>query len=408
MNSTEIETRRQALALLDQAESILRGCIAENRAPTRGEDHKVNELNRQSQELLDSVAGGEALRRGQLEAAAERLGMTVDGDVRTSEPGQHPMPNVIPRAVHEQLYDAYRSGRVEPIPLVGLHDSLRTITAASQSTISDFRPQLTYDLRYDMFRVANLMRMDATTQASVTYYRETTGSVAAATVAEGAAKPESTAVWSPVVATVKKIAHYSDVSKEALEDFVGFQQIVTRSLLMGLANAENTQVLNGDGTGTNLLGLLNQSGILTYAPGAPEARILSVRKALTILQQGSSYDMTADAILMNPSDWEKLQLSTASGSGEFLDEGAAVVTGGQPSIWGVPVKTTNRIAAGTSLLGNFADAGTIYYREAPVLFMDPYSQSRNNLTRMICEERLTSPALGRPTALVKITYNGAA
>ncbi len=46
-------------------------------------------------------------------------------------------------------------------------------------------------------------------------------------------------------------------------------------------------------------------------------------------------------------------------------------------------------------------------RLTPTLLVDPYSQSANNLVRFIAEERIAvgSP---RPTALVKVTFNGTA
>ena len=421
MFKEEIEIRRSLDAAMTRASNLQIAAAAAGREMTRGEAQAFGVAVDAATQLnanLDAYRGvgptnvngtpvhaGGSPGDGLRDLAASWAGQansTRGGE--PSPPGSHPMPTGVERAVVEQLWDHFRSGRVEAVEV----EPVRAIIAPPQSTISDYRPTLTFERRYDQLRVADLMVMDTTTQASVTYYSETTGSSAAAPVAEGALKPESSAVWTPVTTQVRKIAHFTDPSKESLDDFAGFQQLVTRSLMSGLLSAENSQLLTGDGTGINLLGLVNAAGILTYAPATAEARILSVRRAITVLQQGSSFDLQPTALLINPLDWEKIQTTLAAGSGEFLDDGAAatgMTPAGQPTIWGVPVGITNRMTVGTMLLGNFPDASMCWMRERPSIFIDPYSQSASNKVRMICEERL---ALGvvRAPAMVKITANG--
>ena len=52
----------------------------------------------------------------------------------------------------------------------------------------------------------------------------------------------------------------------------------------GLEYREDSQLINGNGTAPNLRGILNRSGIGTYAPGTAEARVISIRKAITTVQ----------------------------------------------------------------------------------------------------------------------------
>src|SRR5436309_7321069 len=106
MNATEVEARRSAGAMFDQAEDIIRGAVAAGRELSRGEEHKVEELKSKAAELLEGCRALEVQRSGELVRAAERLGVELDGVTR-SEPGQHPMPRVS-KAVVDELWDNFR------------------------------------------------------------------------------------------------------------------------------------------------------------------------------------------------------------------------------------------------------------------------------------------------------------
>lgn len=260
------------------------------------------------------------------------------------------------------------------------------------------------NVRREPTRMAALMPTQPITNGSVTYYRQSASATAAATVAVAAAKPESTPGWTAVPETARKIAHYTDVPTEALADFENFQAIVDAEMRAGVIHEENAQIISGDGTGTNLTGLLATSGIQTYAPVAAEARYLSILHAMTMLRVGDEF-IDADAIALNPEDWE-IVLTTTSDQGDHIVQ--TDVTGASPrSLWGVRVVLTTGIDAGTALVANLAEGTVVFEREPVRVMVDPYSQSKNNLVRFIAEERL---ALGvtRPDALVEVTFNGTA
>lgn len=250
-------------------------------------------------------------------------------------------------------------------------------------------------------RVATHIPMTAVTTGNVTHYRQTAGTSAAATVAEGAAKPESGATWEAVALTVRKIAHYIDVSTEALADYQAFQGIVTAEMVNGVIATENAQILTGDGLGTNLEGLLTTSGIQTYAPAAAEDHYRSIRHAMTMLRTGDAY-IEPDAIIMHPSDVEAFDLSNTSSEG--VRSVQSLTEAGARTAWGATIIPTTGVTAGTAIVANLATAATIYMRQTPVVMVDPYSQSANNLVRFIAEERL---ALGvrSPEAIVEVTFN---
>jgi len=52
-------------------------------------------------------------------------------------------------------------------------------------------------------------------------------------VGEGAAKPESSPVWTQVIVPIRKVAHYTWVNDEVLANFSNFAEIIGQELLAG-------------------------------------------------------------------------------------------------------------------------------------------------------------------------------
>jgi hypothetical protein len=158
---------------------------------------------------------------------------------------------------------------------------------APMSGVGDYRLTPFPFLR-DKPRVANLIPTERTDAPTVFYFRGSTAASAAAPVAEGAAKPESSPVWTQVSAPVRKIARYTRINDEVLADFTNFRQVVGTELLAGLIDAENSQLLVGSGVAPNLTGLLNTSGILTR-PRGTDSNLDAVAKAKADLRVGASF-----------------------------------------------------------------------------------------------------------------------
>src|SRR4029077_8492919 len=86
------------------------------------------------------------------------------------------------------------------------------------------------------------------------------------TVAEGAAKPQIHFVApTAVVDALKKIAGWIKLTDEFIEDADFLVSEINNRLLYQLGYFEEQQLLNGPGTGSTVLGLLNRSGIQTEA-----------------------------------------------------------------------------------------------------------------------------------------------
>jgi HK97 family phage major capsid protein len=106
-----------------------------------------------------------------------------------------------------------------------------------------------------------------TTSSHFRYAVEGTATNAAAGVAEGAAKPESTLIYSEVDEPVKKVATSLPVSDELLEDAESFQAYLNGRLTNFISQEEERQLLRGAGT-DELVGIVGRSGVNTLGTAA--------------------------------------------------------------------------------------------------------------------------------------------
>lgn len=246
--------------------------------------------------------------------------------------------------------------------------------------------------------IRDLLAQGRMTAATLDYAKENVVTNAAATVAEGAAKPESNITYTMATATARVIAHWIAASKQILSDAPALQSMIDSRLRYGLAQVEETQILMGDGTGQNLLGLVPQA--TAYAPPIAEptgfTKIDRMRHALL---QVALAEYPADGIVMNPIDWATIE--------ELKDTQGRYIIGNPqgtiaPTLWGQPVLATQAMTVNTWLVGSFQMAAQIWDRwDATVLIStENVDNFIKNMVTILAEERLAL-AVYRPAALVK-------
>jgi HK97 family phage major capsid protein len=246
--------------------------------------------------------------------------------------------------------------------------------------------------------VAALFPQGTTTQNAVPYMEETLATNAAAETAEGAEKPEAALEFEEKTSPVKKIAVFLPVTDELFADVPAMRSYVENRLRSFVIQREDGQLLNGNGAGANLRGILNTSGIQTQAKGAdptPDA----IYKAMTKIEVNAFLD--ASGVVMHPNDWQEIRLlRTADGIYIWGNPSEA----GPERIWGLPVVKTTRLAEGTGLVGAFRDGAQIFRRsEIAFAVSDSHSDFfRKNLLALRVEERLALVVF-RPLAFCTVT-----
>jgi HK97 family phage major capsid protein len=159
-------------------------------------------------------------------------------------------------------------------------------------------------------------------------------------------------------------------------------------------------LLNGDGTGANLSGILDSGNFTAYSRAQTgDTNIDTLRRAIT---QTLISEYMADTIVLNPIDWEGIELTKAT-DGQYVWTNPAL--GNAPQIWGKRVVATNSIASGTFLVGAFAQGAQIWDRQQASLMVSLENSDNfvKNMATLLCEERLALTVY-RPTAFVSGSF----
>jgi HK97 family phage major capsid protein len=243
--------------------------------------------------------------------------------------------------------------------------------------------------------IRSLLPAVQATSGTIEFAAQTARATAAATVAEGALKPESDTSFALRTVRTQVIAHHIKVSRQALEDLTQLRDLIDAELLSGLALAEEAQLLNGDGTGASLTGLVQAATPFAdpLALGSPN-QIDAVGSAVL---QSALAEYQPDGIVLHPADWARMRM-TKDADGRYLlgDPGAAV----QPRLFGLSVVATTAMSVDGFPVGAFGQAATIYDRMTPLVEVgyagDDFTR---NLVTVLAEQRLAL-AIRQPAALV--------
>lgn len=272
-------------------------------------------------------------------------------------------------------------------------------------TLTTVSPQLqrrdNVNMALEERTVADLMLQGATDRGQFEYYEETTFTNTAATVAEGGTKPDMTLAWTLRTETVRKIAESIAATKESLDDVQWLESQLRGRLSYAVKRTEEAQLLTGGGTGTDLTGLLNRSGIQTQALAAdtrPDAFYKAMQKV-----RGSAGSGFAEptALVIHPADWTETKLIKTT-TGEYINGGFAEE--GPDRMWGLEVRQTTAITEGTALIGAFRPHAEVVRREGITIIMstEHSTYAIENKVLFIAEERL-GLAVYRPSAFCTIT-----
>lgn len=221
-------------------------------------------------------------------------------------------------------------------------------------------------------------------------------------VTEGAAKPKSDLTYDRKETPVRKIAHYFKTSMEVLQDFARLRAEIDNEGFEMLRQVEEDQLMTGDGTGINILGLVPQATAFDNSVVvSADQQVDVIRRA--ILQVRKSY-YSATGIVLNPADWAAIEL-LKDGENRYLF--SAATTGAPARLWGLPVVESDALQSGEFLVGAFSTAATIYDRMQASVFLSTENEDDfvRNMVSITFEERIAL-AVKRPLAFVHGNLDG--
>ena len=268
-------------------------------------------------------------------------------------------------------------------------------------------------------RVRDLFPTRTTTAAVIEYFRMTGFVNNAAAVSERSgtpanftAKPQSSFTFVGEQAPVRTLAHWEAAHRNVLADEPQLRSIIDNELMYGLRLQEDSQILNGDGTGENLTGVLQTNGIQTYdwsdgaysaTAGMSDTKADAIRRAAT-LSFLAYYEPTG--VVLHPNDWEDIEL-TKDGNGAYV-VAVSVAMGGEQKLWRIPVVDTPAITEGTALVGAFGTGAQLYDREqASIRISEQHADFFVRNAIVILAEQRLALAVKRPEAFVKVNFDAA-
>lgn len=248
--------------------------------------------------------------------------------------------------------------------------------------------------------IRDLLTPGRTSSGSIQYPKETgfTNSAATHTETGGTDKPQSELKFDIVTAAVTTIAHWVLATRQILDDAPMLQSYIDGRLRYGLSYAEEAQLLNGGGTGTDLNGIYTQATASTanLALIALPTKIDVIRVAML---QAALAEFPPSGIVLHPTDWMTIE-TTKDTVGRYIIGNPA--SEAQPRLWGLPVVATQAMTADKFLVGAFKLGAQIFDRQdaSVQISTEDDTNFRKNLVTILAEERLAL-AVYRPEAFVK-------
>lgn len=247
------------------------------------------------------------------------------------------------------------------------------------------------------FQVADLFGSERISGGILKFFVESAsveGSIS--TTTEGQEKPMMS-FGDPTAKTVElvKLPVYAKISTEMMEDAPFLVDYINGRLMyqhqLAVENFLVTTLAGTSGIGT--ASLLTPDGIF---------------KALMTVQNSSG--VPADAILINPTDYQNIRLRKDSngqyyGGGFMYGEYGNGAVAEQPALWGVRTVVTPAVSVGTCIVGAFKFGASVLHGNNGVT-VNMANQNEDdfikNLVTILIEERLAL-AVRRPACFVKIT-----
>ena len=411
--------KEQRAALVKEANELVGGRKA------KGEDLTAEDRTR-LQAIVDEVKGIDTkletiAQDANLKDAISSLGAPNDGEPVPGDGGQKGGGTVEAKSLGDHFIKSVGDSVAVLGRRGGKLDAGEFKAPATQTTnwpagvpiLTDYDRTIV-QARRERPTIASLMGSGTISGNAISYFVEAAMQGGFSTVAEGAAKPQiSFDNPTAVVDALKKIAGWIDMTDEFIEDLGFLKSEIDTRLLYQLTMFEEAQLLSGNGTGQNLLGIRNRSGVqVQAAPTDAADNADAVFQAMTKVSTATS--LTADALVIHPLDYQEFRLSK-DGNGQYFGGGYFQGQYGNgsvlenPNLWGLRTVVTTAATQGEILLGAFRIGATVYRKggvrvEATNTHADNFT---NNKVTVRAEERVAL-AVRYPAAFVKVGLAAAA
>jgi HK97 family phage major capsid protein len=350
---------------------------------------------------------------------AGRLNHAVSGEDEWKSPGEQFLDNMQYKSLRDAgIFNSNATNYQIDVLLKAF--SIKTLLYAGSAGTGgtagafvnpDILPGLRVPILTRELTILDLVPRSGTTSDTISYVSETTftnsaapAPQATATTGTSGTKPESALAYTQNLAPVRTIAHWIPVTNRMLADAPALRGIIDSRLMTGLNLTLESQIISGDGTGENLLGLLNAAGINIQGRATDNQQDAVFKGMTQVRVTGLS---TPSAICLNPLDYQTIRLARENAATATSGAGSYVM--GPPSqpgpttLWGLPIVQSLGLAQGTGLTGAFDMDCMLFDREEGnirVGYID--QQFVRNMSSILAELRAAF-VVWRGSAFSKIT-----
>jgi hypothetical protein len=290
----------------------------------------AQEGNRRYAELMGRVNAGETRQREQ----AESTGLVSTGQV------------FIDSGVLGEYRGHGQSAMVECPDPWSLAEFRAPAVLASFPSLG--HTQLPQPMPRELFPLFSLVNVE-TVDTNAFDYVVDTFTDNSAVVAEGAVKPESTLVQTLVAGTLETIAHWTQISRQGLEDNGRVRSLIDGKLTLGVQRKQHASL------GAALVAAVLPTNALPVGPSLLE----SIRVGQAVVEAAG---FVPNAVLLNPADYATLDIASLAALGGLI------AVNGQSRFWGMQAVSYTGQAAGTATVGDFSEGLTLFRRSGVQIY----------------------------------------
>lgn len=214
-------------------------------------------------------------------------------------------------------------------------------------------------------RVRDALPSGVTTSNAIEYTREATMTNNAAETAEGATKPESALTFELLTSPVATIATFIKASKQVLEDSSMLASYIDNRLTFMVDYRYDSQLVNGNGTGQNISGILRAGNYTAFTATTGENALDAINRMIQAVRVA---DYVPTAVMLNPADWGAIErIKNGTGDDRYVIGNPASSLGAV--LWGLPVVVSAAVPSGTAIVGDFTRAYQVFNRMGTIVEM---------------------------------------
>ena len=315
------------------------------------------------------------------------------------------------KSINEGAIEAFKNGNTNAarFEMKGANDM--SIGADFTGVVAD--ETIVPQFKFDPTRATHIRQLLPTgsTDAQVIRFPKESGydETSVGATAEGAALAQTDFDITATSVNVNRIGTFLRVTEEMLNDTPQLSSYISARVPEKILSIEDTQLLNGSGSGANQSGLFTDG--TAFVTGSTGAFYQSVESAneydvlVAALNQLALANYQADTILLNPTDLHKIALLKSS-QNEYLRQ--QIYSGLVPQIMGVNITANTAVTAGKFLVGNLRQASQLWVREnlSVEFSRDDNVNFTKNLVTIRVQERIALTNY-LPNAIVQGTFSTA-